>query len=148
MEQRIYCYTKNDITQVARDLVSRLKPGSLVVFTGPLGAGKTTLIQHMAHALGVNDVVVSPTYAYVSTYQGRGGPVYHFDLYRLSGVEDFEQMGFMSYVSATSAITFIEWPERIASLLAQPLYADRVVRVALEYLPEQEEGRRITIVED
>ena len=88
-----------------------LKPGQLVCLYGPLGAGKTTLVQSIARGLGVEEPVTSPTYALINQYRGRT-PVFHLDLYRISGPQGFEQMGGWEALNS-SAICFLEWPERL-----------------------------------
>lgn len=96
---------------------SMLKPGDLLCLFGDLGAGKTTLIKGIVHALtGVDPgEVCSPTFSYLNIYEGRC-PVYHFDLYRLQGVDDFLGMGFEEYFFGPG-VCCIEWSERIAALL-------------------------------
>ncbi|MFW5684945.1 MAG: tRNA (adenosine(37)-N6)-threonylcarbamoyltransferase complex ATPase subunit type 1 TsaE, partial [Spirochaetota bacterium] len=71
---------------------SRLSPGAILVLDGPLGAGKTTLAKGIAAGLGVNETVTSPTYTIVSEYSGTL-PLYHVDLYRISGEDEYVQLG-------------------------------------------------------
>ena len=74
---------ENGLAEVARDLGERLEPGAIVWLEGELGAGKTTFARGVAGALGVSGPAPSPTYALVHHYDGRRGPVYHVDCYRL-----------------------------------------------------------------
>ena len=74
-------------------------PGSILSLNGLLGAGKTTFIQKLCQTYGVRVPVVSPTYSYVSTYEVAGLTIYHFDLYRISGIEEFEALGFYEYLN-------------------------------------------------
>jgi tRNA threonylcarbamoyladenosine biosynthesis protein TsaE len=111
-----------------------LSPGDVVCLTGPLGAGKTTLAQGIAHGLEVQDVVNSPTFTLVQEYAGRL-PVYHLDVYRLSGPEEAADLA-LDEMLAAGGVVMIEWPERIAALLP----ADRL-EVRLE--PDND-VRRVT----
>src|SRR4029077_5481362 len=96
---------------------------------------KTTLAQGIARGLGVGDVVNSPTFTLVQEYAGRH-PVYHLDLYRLSGPEEAADLAIEEMLAA-GGVLMIEWPERIAPLLP----ADR-----LEIRLEPQDGARRLIV--
>src|SRR5947209_15941067 len=111
-----------------------LESGDVVCLTGPLGAGKTTLAQGIAHGLEVEDVVNSPTFTLVQEYAGRL-PVYHLDVYRLSGPEEAADLA-LDEMLAAGGVVMIEWPERIAPALP----ADRL-EVRLE--PDHD-VRRVT----
>ena len=100
-------------------IAALLALGSVVAFRGSLAAGKTTLIKGIVHAVtGVKiEEVVSPTFVTLQIYEGqRDIKVYHFDLYRLSGPDEFLSYGFDEYLH-TSGVTCLEWSERIAPLL-------------------------------
>jgi tRNA threonylcarbamoyladenosine biosynthesis protein TsaE len=112
----------------------RLGPGQVVCLIGPLGAGKTTLAQGIARGLEVEDVVNSPTFTLVQEYAGRV-PVYHLDVYRLSGPEEATDLA-LDEMLAAGGVVMIEWPERIAAVLPP----DRL-EVRLE---PQGEDRRVT----
>ncbi len=90
-------------------------PG-VVVFVGDLGAGKTTLIQHLCKVIGVEDHVTSPTFALAYIYQSAYVPVQHLDLYRIASIEEALQLGIEEYLAAPGW-TFIEWPQIITDLL-------------------------------
>jgi tRNA threonylcarbamoyladenosine biosynthesis protein TsaE len=91
-----------------------LKPGSIVAIQGDLGAGKTTLVKGLA-SNWETPLVNSPTFSYLHFYPGLP-PLFHFDLYRLKGSQEFIQLGFTDYFDL-GGICCIEWPDRIASLL-------------------------------
>jgi tRNA threonylcarbamoyladenosine biosynthesis protein TsaE len=85
-----------------------LKPGDVVLVSGELGSGKTTLIRGAARALGVSEPVTSPTFTIGHTYRGRL-PVSHLDLYRLSDLGQEDPALLEDYVTP-EAVSFIEWP--------------------------------------
>lgn len=90
-----------------------LAPGDFVALVGELGAGKTQFAKGVALGLEVADdtPVTSPTYTILNIYQGRI-PLYHFDLYRLQGPEDVDNLGFEEYFSGNGAC-LVEWAERL-----------------------------------
>lgn len=93
-----------------------LQPGDLILLTGSLGAGKTTLTQAIGQGCGIpaNCYITSPTYSLLHEYQGRL-PLYHLDLYRLSSAAEIEELGFLDYLYGQGA-TVIEWPDRLGRL--------------------------------
>jgi tRNA threonylcarbamoyladenosine biosynthesis protein TsaE len=93
-----------------------LQTGATVALKGPFGSGKTRLAKGIAAALGVKEMVASPSYSIVNEYEGEGAPFYHIDAYRLSGAEDFIDMGGEEYWSG-QGVCVIEWPQTIESLL-------------------------------
>lgn len=93
---------------------------------GGLGAGKTTLIQHVCRQLGVKSAVQSPTFSLVNEYLAEQGlPVYHFDLYRLKNVREAYEIGLEEYLDS-GHYCFIEWPE-----VAQALWPEDAFRLVL-----------------
>lgn len=120
-----------------RQLIREFPGPAVFCFFGPLGAGKTTLIQGMALEATANPttLVSSPTFVYMNIYEGER-PVYHFDLYRLKGESDFLSMGFDEYFG--EGVVCIEWSERIAAILPE-----KRVELHLDYVDP--ERRRITI---
>ena len=92
-----------------------LSSGDVIAFTGDLGAGKTAFIRGMAKGLGLNDRVTSPTYTIVNEYSGPV-PLFHFDLYRLSGSDDLFDIGWEDYISR-GGICAVEWSERASEEL-------------------------------
>jgi len=97
----------------ARDLVAN----QVIALHGQLGAGKTSLAASIIETLTKSPrrEISSPTFTYLQTYEGRL-PLFHFDLYRIAGEEQFLQMGFDEYFQQ-GGVCLIEWPEKIASLL-------------------------------
>ena len=97
-------------------------PGAWSTFEGELGAGKTTLIQAIARGLGVTGPATSPTYALVHRYQGRRGPVFHLDCYRLRTPDEAADLDWEGLLAEGDAI-LIEWPERAGAWLPAPTRA-------------------------
>lgn len=115
-------HSPDQTRQLGAALGRRLQPGDLVLFSGPLGSGKTTFIQGLALGMGIESNVTSPTFILVMEHSGArdGEPVtlYHVDLYRLSGDPDeIEDFGFDEYLDDPQAVTVIEWPQRAVELL-------------------------------
>ena len=92
-----------------------LTHGSVIGLVGDLGAGKTCFIKGVACGISNTDEneVTSPTFTILQEYGGEV-PLYHFDAYRLSGVEDLEDIGFDDYIGG-SGVTVVEWADRISS---------------------------------
>jgi tRNA threonylcarbamoyladenosine biosynthesis protein TsaE len=104
--------TLNEMDAWARQYVASLTLPAFIAIRGDLGAGKTTLVQAMARALGVTDEVTSPTYALVHEYHSPRGVVQHLDLYRLKDASQLAQLGWEDIVRG-NGIVFLEWPERV-----------------------------------
>lgn len=121
-------------------LAARLTAGSVVVFFGALGAGKTAFVRGIARALGYSGRVTSPTFTIVNEYEGGRLPLFHFDLYRLEGADALYDIGWEDYL-ARGGVCAVEWGERAAGALE-----DGLIRV--EILPgESEQARVIRISE-
>ena len=127
------------IGEAARLFVDQIGNRRVFAFYGSMGAGKTTFIKAVCEALGVKDVITSPTFAIVNEYslprqwEGDGGRLFHFDFYRIKKLEEVYDMGYEDYFYSGS-LCFIEWPELIEELLPED-----AVKVSIT---EQEDGKR------
>jgi tRNA threonylcarbamoyladenosine biosynthesis protein TsaE len=99
---------------VGARLAAGLGPGAVVLVSGELGSGKTTLIRGASRALGVREPVVSPTFVIGRRYEG-DVPVSHLDLYRLEGLGP-EEPGLLDDYLTADAISFVEWPDAAPDL--------------------------------
>lgn len=106
-----------DTKRFGEKLGALLKPGDIICLMGDLGAGKTTLTKSIGKGLGVEDYITSPTFTLINEYKGRLN-LYHFDVYRLEGVSDLDDLGFEEYFYS-NGVSIIEWGDKIASILPE-----------------------------
>ena len=90
-------------------LAKRLRAGDIVTLSGDLGAGKTTLVRGLLHALGHQGEVPSPSFAIIQPYEDLDPPVWHADLYRIEARSEFAELGLDSL---GDSVLIVEWPER------------------------------------
>lgn len=127
-----------DIDAAAKQFVATIGERTVFAFYGKMGAGKTTFIKAVCKALGVDDVVTSPTFAIVNEYRTNSAElIYHFDFYRIKKLEEVYDMGYEDYFDS-GALCFIEWPELIEELLP----ADAV---KVNITVEADDSRLITV---
>lgn len=121
-----------ELPDVAEALLRSLDGRTVVAFRGEMGAGKTTLIREIVALLGSGDVVTSPTFAIINQYEAGGRPVYHFDFYRISRIEEAYDFGCEEYFDSDE-LCLVEWPEKV-----EPLLPERTMNVHITTLSEQE----------
>ena len=111
---------EGDCAATAARLAAR--PGvrrAFIELHGTLGAGKTTFVRHLLHALGVPGRIKSPTYAVMEPYELPGGDAWHFDFYRFDDPQEWEDAGFRD-VFASPGLKLVEWPQKAHGLLPAP----------------------------
>ena len=112
---KIYLENEEKTREIGSKLGELLTPKSVICLIGDLGAGKTTMTQSLARALGVDDYITSPTFTIVNEYKNEKVNIYHFDVYRLSDIDEFYAIGGEEYFS--KGICIIEWGEIIEESL-------------------------------
>lgn len=109
-------YTLSEIVEVAKWVLDNCN-SKVLLFNGPMGSGKTTLIKALSKQLGVEDVTSSPTFSLVNEYRSNSGDiVFHFDFYRIEAEEEAYDMGIEEYFDS-EAWCFVEWPNKVENLL-------------------------------
>ena len=123
------------INDAAHEFIAAMGDYTVFAFNGEMGAGKTTFIKALCEELGVEDATNSPSFAIINEYRSETTAelIYHFDCYRLEDEVEAEEIGVEDYLYS-GALCFIEWPERIESLLPDDTVEVDVV--------EQEDGTR------
>ena len=133
----------DETRQIGEDFVQFLDIGKVVSFSGDLGSGKTCMIQGICAGLGVKGYVNSPTFIIINEYQGSIDsvviPVYHFDLYRVGGINELIELGAEDYFFG-DGICLVEWSERASEILP-----DRRLEVEMFYVDDKH--RRILVTD-
>lgn len=131
------------ITHSAEETISlgykigqKLKKGDIIAMQGTLAAGKTTITKGIAQALEITDTITSPTFCLISEYYGKM-PLYHMDVYRLDGAEDFVNLGTDDMLYG-EGVSIIEWSEKIMSELPKKT-------IILKITPKDDGSRIIEI---
>ena len=142
MLQQIIVPSLSEIDDAAREFLRRIGDRRLVAFFAPMGAGKTTFTTALCRCLGVrSDAVSSPTFAIINEYRTASGkPIYHFDFYRITKLEEALDIGLYDYLDS-GALCLMEWPENI-----EPLLPEETLRVRIDVAPDQ--GRIIQWEQD
>jgi len=130
--------TKNpeETIELGRRIGSLLKKGDIIAMQGTLAAGKTTITKGIAQSLGVSDTITSPTFCLISEYEGKM-PLYHMDVYRLEGTDDFENLGTDDMLYG-DGVSIIEWSEKIMDAMPKKT-------IILKLEPQDDGSRIITI---
>ena len=141
MRQTLHIASLAEIDAAAEEFLRRTAGRNLIAFHASMGAGKTTFITALCRCLGVrSDAVSSPTFAIVNEYRTASGePVFHFDFYRISKLEEALDIGLYDYLDS-GALCLMEWPENIG-----PLLPEETLEVRIEVAPD---GSRTLVWED
>ena len=110
--QTVFCKTQEETQRLGESLGACLREGDAVLLRGEMGAGKSVLTRAAAKAMGVEGPVPSPTFTILNIHDGRKMKLYHFDLYRLSDVDELYGMGLDEMIPPADGACMIEWPEQ------------------------------------
>jgi len=111
------CPTEAETQAVARKLAALLRPGDVVLLAGGLGTGKTLFAGGLAAGLGVEEPVVSPSFVLVRQYQSGFLPVVHVDVYRLSSINEFDDLDVFEL--AADGVLVIEWGDALETVIPE-----------------------------
>ncbi len=114
--ERFISKSPEDTENIGKKLGASINSGVVIAFKGGLGMGKTCFTRGLALGLGSTDTVTSPTFALINEYLSGRLPLYHFDMYRISGWEDLYSTGFFDYI-AEGGVLACEWSENIENAL-------------------------------
>ena len=129
-------HSPEETEKVGQALGALLQPGTVIAYTGDLGAGKTAFTRGLARGLGAKEQVTSPTYTIVNEYLSGRMPLFHFDMYRLTCADDLFDIGWGDYLER-GGVCAVEWSENVAEAMEEP------ITVSIEKTGEA--SRRITI---
>ena len=116
-------YNLDNINKASKLVIDNIKT-TVVRIDGKMGAGKTKIISNICMQLGVKEVITSPTFSLINTYQSTNGPIYHFDFYRLQNSNEALDIGIEEYLESGN-VCFLEWAEKIEDHL--PLNYDHYI---------------------
>ena len=129
-------HSPEETEKVGQALGQVLTPGTVLAYTGDLGAGKTAFTRGLARGLGATEAVTSPTYTIVNEYLSGRMPLFHFDMYRLRCADDLWDIGWEDYLER-GGVCAVEWSENVEDAM------DGAIRISIEKTGE--DTRRITI---
>lgn len=119
----------NETIEIGKKIGKNLEAGDVVLLTGDLSAGKTTITKGIGAALGVTKIINSPTFTIVKVYKGNKFPLYHLDLYRLDGLnEDFDLEEYIE----SDGVCVIEWPYQVSEILPKDYLLITINRKSFE----------------
>lgn len=130
VEMTVDSMSIEDTYRLAGRMAHIVRPGDVLTLQGDLGAGKTTFTQGLAKSLGVTQFVNSPTFTLIKEYIGRI-PLYHMDLYRLSGEEEAWDLGLDEYFHG-DGVCVVEWPDRLGTTLPED-----AIEIVIEQLADK-----------
>lgn len=117
----VISHSEFETAALAEKLAASFKSGDVIVLTGDLGAGKTVFVKGFAKGMGHNeDLVNSPSFTIINEYPGEK-PLYHFDLYRMSGQDELYEIGWDEYLNREGVIV-VEWGEKAKNYLPSKYY--------------------------
>ena len=131
-----FTHSADETTALGYKIGKKLKKGDIIAMQGTLAAGKTTITKGIAQALDISEEITSPTFCLISEYYGKM-PLYHMDVYRLEGTDDFINLGVEDMIYGRG-VCIIEWSEKIMDELPKNT-------IILRILPQDDNSRKIEI---
>ncbi len=133
MKHEIIIKDLQDLDRAAGEFLEEIGDNRIIALYAPMGAGKTTFTTALCKRLGVvEDAVSSPTFAIVNEYRTASGePMYHFDFYRITKLQEAVDIGFFDYIDSGD-LCIMEWPENIEDILPE-----ETLRVSIKVLPDE-----------
>ncbi|MGH7901498.1 MAG: tRNA (adenosine(37)-N6)-threonylcarbamoyltransferase complex ATPase subunit type 1 TsaE [Thermodesulfobacteriota bacterium] len=116
--------------KIGEELGKLLKPGTIIALRGELGSGKTVLVKGIARGLDVKEEPNSPTFVIMNAYEGRI-PLYHFDLYRISGKDELEGIGYEDFFFG-DGVTVVEWADRV-----EDVFPENTIKIEIKILEKR-----------
>ena len=123
-------FSLDKIDEIAKKILQNSRT-KIIIFSGQMGSGKTTLISSISKILGSNSTVSSPTFSIINEYVLPNDKIYHFDFYRIKNYTEALDIGFEEYLKSDSW-NFIEWPEKIYPLLPKEIIHLKLIFVSSE----------------
>ena len=139
MEINIISNSENETIELGKKIAKNLKKGDIIILSGDLGSGKTKLTEGILSFFNLQDEISSPTFTIVNEYITEKLNIYHFDLYRLNDIDEFEAIGGQEYFEKDVCI--IEWGEMIEEILPQDY-----IKIEFSRNLEDENKRNIKIL--
>jgi tRNA threonylcarbamoyladenosine biosynthesis protein TsaE len=133
----VFCPTADDTRAVGRRLAAAVRPGDVVELAGGLGAGKTLLTGGLCEGLGVEEIVVSPSFVLVRQYDSGFMPVVHVDVYRLGSLHEFDDLDVFEL--AAEGVLVIEWGDAVESALPED-------HLRIEFAVNSDETRLLRLI--
>ena len=139
MKITVYTHSPEDTRELGIKIGRLCQAADVIALDGDLGAGKTCLIQGLAEGLGVSkkSYVRSPTFTILNVHNGRV-PLYHFDLYRLSSLDELEEIGYREYLYG-EGVSAVEWASNVEGAIPE-----ECLRIAIKRIGEEEREIEIT----
>lgn len=129
-------------------LSQKLRGGDIVLLSGDLGAGKTSMVKGIAKGFGIKNEITSPTFTLMNIYDIKDKKIntlVHIDTYRLKHEKELIEIGVEDYLGKENTVCLIEWPEKIIGLLKNPnLNKEKIMIINIEH-SEDSNQRKITI---
>lgn len=117
-DQVIESFCEKDTFEAGRRLGEACHPGDIILLDGDLGAGKTVFAKGLGQGLGIEETISSPTFTIVQVYDTGRIPLYHFDVYRIAGIEEMDDIGYEDYFFG-DGVCLVEWAGLVKEIIPE-----------------------------